>query len=52
MKSKCEHCKYRYSWECDDGLPYPKNGCDSFQLDEDTLSKEQLDVLLLLDIYK
>lgn len=42
MESKCEHCKYRHSWDCDDGSPYPKNGCSSFQLDTNTLSKEQL----------
>ena len=37
----CEHCKYRYSWDCDDGLPTPQNGCDSFELDFNTLSKKQ-----------
>lgn len=37
----CEHCKYRYSWDCDDGLSLPKNGCDSFELDFKTLSNKQ-----------
>ncbi len=37
----CEHCRFRFSWDCDDGLPYPKKGCDSFELDFKTLSKKQ-----------
>lgn len=37
----CEHCKYRYSWDCDDGRPYPKGGCDDFELDSNTLTNKQ-----------
>jgi len=37
----CEHCRYRYSWDCDDGLPYPKRGCDDFELDFATLTSKQ-----------
>ena len=37
----CEHCTYRYSWDCDDGLPYPKRGCEDFKLDFETLTKKQ-----------
>lgn len=37
----CEHCRYRHSWDCDDGLAYPKNGCDNFALDFDTLTDKQ-----------
>ena len=51
MENKCEHCKYRHSWDCDDGLPYPKGGCESFTLDENTLTKEQLDMLTVLELY-
>ena len=40
-ESVCENCKYRYSWDCDDGLAYPKNGCKDFELDFSTLSKKQ-----------
>lgn len=39
--SVCEHCKSRYSWDCDDGRAYPKGGCDSFSLDFDTLTPKQ-----------
>lgn len=38
-KSKCEYCKYRHSWDCDDGLPYPAGGCENFELDKSTLTK-------------
>lgn len=37
----CEHCKSRHTWDCDDGLPYPKGGCDNFILDVETLTKSQ-----------
>lgn len=37
----CEHCRYRHSWDCDDGLPYPPRGCDDFVLDFETLTKKQ-----------
>lgn len=37
----CNHCTYQYSWDCDDGLPYPKNGCEDFKLDFETLTKKQ-----------
>ena len=37
----CDHCTQRHTWDCDDGLPYPKNGCDNFKLDFETLSKRQ-----------
>lgn len=37
----CEHCKYRHSWDCDDGRPYPKGGCDDFELDPGTLTNKQ-----------
>ena len=36
----CEHCQYRYSWDCQDDFK-PKNGCESFKLDFDTLTKKQ-----------
>lgn len=39
--SVCEHCKSRYSWDCDDGHVYPEHGCSSFILDWDTLDEEQ-----------
>lgn len=37
----CEHCRFRYSWNCDDGLPYPAGGCENFELDFSTLTKKQ-----------
>ena len=37
----CEHCRYRHSWDCDDGLAYPKGGCDNFRLDFDSLTDRQ-----------
>lgn len=37
----CEHCEYRYAWECNGGLPYPPKGCDFFELDFNTLTKKQ-----------
>ena len=39
--SVCEHCCYRYSWDCDDGLPYPDKGCNDFKLDFETLTEKQ-----------
>lgn len=40
-KCVCEHCKYRNSWDCDDGIAYPKGGCEDFTLDFDTLNRKQ-----------
>lgn len=37
----CDHCRFRHSWDCDDGLAYPRNGCDNFELDFSTLKKKQ-----------
>ena len=37
----CEHCKYRNSWDCQDDYYRRKNGCESFKLDFDTLTKKQ-----------
>ena len=37
----CDHCRYRFSWDCDDGRPYPRKGCDEFELDFETLTKKQ-----------
>ena len=37
----CEHCRFRYSYDCDDGHPYPRKGCDSFELDFNSLNKKQ-----------
>lgn len=39
MDYTCENCKYRYTWDCDDGDVRWK--CENFELDEDTLSKEE-----------
>lgn len=49
---KCDFCKYRYSWDCDDGLPYPKNGCGNFSLDENTLTEEEKRMFILSGILK
>lgn len=40
-KCICDHCKFRYSWDCDDGLAYPRGGCKSFELDWKTLTPNQ-----------
>ena len=40
-KCVCDHCKSRYSWDCDDGMAYPRGGCKDFSLDWDTLSNKQ-----------
>ena len=37
--SVCNYCKYRNSWDCESC--HPKNGCDDFHLDFETLSKKQ-----------
>lgn len=30
--SKCDFCRYRYSWDCDDGLPYRyDSGTNTFE---------------------
>lgn len=37
----CDHCTYRYSWDCDDGFSYSERGCENFELDFQTLTKRQ-----------
>ena len=41
--SRCEHCQYRNSWECDDGWNRRSNDtvCNDFKLDYDTLTDKQ-----------
>ena len=48
----CAHCKYRFSWDCDDGLAYPKNGCDDFSLDVNTLDEDDARLLLALKLLR
>ena len=50
--SKCDFCRYRHSWDCDDGLPYPENGCESFTLDKSTLSDDEQRMLVLCEILR
>lgn len=26
-KCLCDHCRSRYSWDCDDGMAYPRGDC-------------------------
>ena len=40
-KCLCDHCKSRHTWDCDDGMAYPRGGCCDFSLDWNTLSKKQ-----------
>ena len=40
-KCVCDYCKSRHSWDCDDGMAYPRGGCESFSLDFDALSRGQ-----------
>ena len=39
MDYSCENCKYRHTWDCDDGTVTHK--CSDFELDEATLSGEE-----------
>lgn len=39
--SLCEYCKNRFTWDCDDGLPYPMYGCESFELEFNILSRKK-----------
>lgn len=49
--SVCEHCKSRYTWDCDDGAPYPEHGCNSFELDWDSLSEAlKRNMILILEL--
>lgn len=50
MMCKCDFCKFRFSWDCDDGLPYPENGCSDFELDMNTLSEEERRAFVLSEI--
>lgn len=50
--TKCDFCINRHSWDCDDGLPYPDNGCESFTLDKETLTDEEKRLLIIFDIIK
>lgn len=49
---KCNFCKYRYSWDCDDGSPYPANGCRDFTLDKNTLSEEEQRAFILNEVLR
>lgn len=50
--SKCDFCKFRYSWDCDDGLPYPENGCEDFELDKNTLIEKEWRKFILNEILR
>lgn len=41
--SRCEHCEYRNSWDCEDEYYRVSNGntCDNFKLDFNTLTDKQ-----------
>lgn len=44
-KCVCDHCKSRFSWDCDDGMAYPRGGCGSFSLDWATLTEKQQEAI-------
>lgn len=46
MNYTCENCKYRYTWDCDDGDARCK--CEDFKLDENTLSEEERRMLRVM----
>lgn len=49
--SVCEHCKNRYTWDCDDGGPYLEHGCSVFELDWDSLSEVlKRNIILILEL--
>ena len=50
--NKCDFCRYRHSWDCDDGLPYPENGCESFAFDKSALSDDEQRMLVLGEILR
>lgn len=46
MDYTCENCKHRHTWDCDDGCVTHK--CEDFELDENTLSESEREVLRVL----
>ena len=48
--SKCIFCKYRNSSSCGDGRPYQENGCDDFEIDMKTLTREEQRLFFLARI--
>ena len=50
--TKCDFCKYKYSWYCDNGKSYPENGCESFSLDEGILTEREKRLLIIFNIIK
>ena len=46
MDYTCENCKSRYTWDCDDGWVTHK--CEDFELDENTLSESERELLRVL----
>ena len=41
--TRCDHCEYRNSWDCDDGWNRVPNNkfCEGFKLDYSSLSDKQ-----------
>ena len=38
---RCEHCEYRYSWDCEDWWVSNSKICNDFKLDFDSLTDKQ-----------
>ena len=38
---RCEHCEYRYSWDCEDWWVSDDKLCNDFKLDFDSLTDKQ-----------
>lgn len=38
---RCEHCTYRYTWDCEDCWISDNSMCENFKLDFDTLTNAQ-----------
>ena len=38
---RCEHCEYRYSWDCEEWQVSNDYICKEFKLDFDTLTDKQ-----------
>lgn len=49
---KCDFCRFRHSWDCDDGSPYPENGCEHFVLDKNSLTDEEQRIFVLSGILR
>ena len=48
---KRDFCRFRNTWDCEEQGRCPKD-CESFELDENTLTKEEKRLFILFEIMK